>query len=185
MILIIGLGNPGPTYQKTRHNLGFRVVDALAEELDLKFSSQKKLFAKVAKNSDLILAKPQTFMNDSGKAVQKLLTTYLPSRQAGNLQLTNLIVIHDEIDLPLGKIRVSKHSGSAGHKGVESIITAIGTGFMKLRIGIENREEYRQPDTETYVLQNFTPEEEKELQINVIPEAIKRLTEVWKLEIRN
>lgn len=168
MNLIIGLGNPGATYQKTRHNLGFRVVEALAKELGLKFTAQKKLFAEIAKGPSLILAKPQTFMNESGKAFQKLLTTY-------NLQLTNLIVVHDEIDLPFGKIRLSANAGSAGHQGVASIINAAGRDFTRLRIGIDNRAKPRIPDTETYVLRNFTAEEEQELQSKIIPDAITEI----------
>ncbi len=167
MRLITGLGNPGTTYQKTRHNLGFRVVEALAKDLGLQFATQKKLFAEIAKGTSLILAKPQTFMNESGKAVQKLLTTY-------NLGLTDLLVVQDEIDLPFGTVRLTT-GGSAGHKGVASITTAIGPGFKRLRVGIENRKAFRVPDTETYVLQKFNLEEKKKLNSEIIPDALEEI----------
>ena len=115
MILIVGLGNPGKKYQKTRHNVGFRVIDQLG------FLSLK----------EVILVKPKTFMNLSGKSVKNLLKTY-------HLKPSNLIVIHDDTDLPLGKIKISKNRGAAGHKGVESIIKEMGTkNFVRLRVGVK------------------------------------------------
>lgn len=180
MLLLLGLGNSGKKYEKSRHNLGFRVVDAFAAEYNAEFEFKKKLQAEVAKAPPLkvrggggelfkiILAKPQTFMNDSGKALRKLATSY-------RLQAASLLVVHDDVDLPFGKIRLSQNSGSAGHKGVESIIQAIGKNFTRLRIGIENREKLKVPDTETYVLQNFTAEEERELKKDIIPQALEEI----------
>ncbi|MDP3740957.1 MAG: aminoacyl-tRNA hydrolase, partial [bacterium] len=132
--LIIGLGNPGSKYEKTRHNAGFIILDALAREYGVGFEFKKKLKSEIAKLPDLILAKPQTFMNESGGAVSLIAKTY-------KLTPDSLLVVHDEIDLPLGQIR-SSSGGSAGHKGVESIIAALGSGVSHLRIGIENRKEY-------------------------------------------
>ncbi len=180
MKLIVGLGNPGKKYEKTRHNLGFRVLDALAEKYQCDFRANKKASSEIVKtqisSKSILLAKPQTFMNDSGKAVQKLLTTYLPVRQAGNLQLTDLLVVHDEIDLPFGTMKLYGPGGSsAGHKGVDSITQILGYGFTRLRIGIENRKEYRVPETEKYVLQNFTAQEEKKLKTETIPQAIEAI----------
>jgi len=150
MILIVGLGNPGKKYEKTRHNVGFRVVDALKKSLD--FARDK-----------LILLKPQTFMNQSGKAVKSLMAYY-------KLPLANLWIIHDDIDLPLGAIRVSQNVGSAGHKGVESIIKALGTkDFLRFRIGIGHEQK---EDAENFVLKKFTKKEEKILE-RVIKEAIE------------
>lgn len=168
MKLIVGLGNPGVRYRKTRHNLGFRIVEALADSLGLQFESKKKLFSEIAKSPELMLVKPQTFMNDSGTAVRKL--------QSG-FPASDILIIHDEIDLRFGKIRLSA-GGSAGNLGVESIIKAVGPGFARLRIGIENRRKYRVPDTETYVLQKFTADEEKELKEKIIPEAISKINSV-------
>lgn len=114
MFLIVGLGNPGKKYENTWHNLGFRTIDEL-EPLNLK---------------GVILAKPQNFMNKSGLAVKKAIRNY-------KLKIKNLIVIHDDLDLPLGKIRIVENRGSAGHKGVESIIKELGSKeFVRIRIGI-------------------------------------------------
>jgi len=148
MKLIVGLGNPGKKYAKTRHNIGFRVIDELEKSFD------------TAQDKNLIFLKPDTFMNNSGRAVRSLTTKY-------KIQTTNVIVVHDDIDLPFGKIRVSKNSSSAGHKGVQSIIDALGTkDFTRVRIGIKPLHEI---DTTKFVLKNFTKTEEKQL-----PEIIKK-----------
>jgi len=136
MILIIGLGNPGERYAKTRHNLGFMVVDALARKM-LPLEKTKWKFDKKSNslflilNSKFILAKPQTFMNASGFAVKSLITNY---------PITNystLWVVHDDVDLPLGKIKIRIGGAAAGHHGVESIIQELGTDqFVRFRLGI-------------------------------------------------
>ena len=138
MILIIGLGNPGKKYEKTRHNIGSMVIN------ELRSSNLENVF----------LAKPTTFMNESGKSVKTLLKTC-------RLKPDNLIVIHDDIDLPLGKIRIVKSRGAAGHKGVESIIKELRTkNFIRFRIGIcPKTGKPRNP--ERFVLQNFNKAEEK------------------------
>ena len=166
MKLIVGLGNPGKKYEKTRHNAGFRIVDTLAERLGAEFKSEK-FHAKIAKHEEMILAKPQTFMNNSGEAVAALLAYF-------KIKPQNLLVIHDEIDLPLGKIKISVGRGSAGHNGIESIINHVGQGFNRLRVGIENRETFRVPETDAFVLQNFTAAEEEKLK-KIIPEVIKQI----------
>lgn len=170
--LIVGLGNPGKKYEKTRHNVGFMILDALAEKFDVAFELKKNLEATVSEIPGAILAKPLTFMNESGRAVARLINFY-------KISLSDLLVTHDEIDLPLGEIKIS-NGGSAGHKGVESIIKGVGGGFTRLRIGIENRQEYRVPETEDYVLQNFTGEEIKKLKEGMLPTAIS-LIERWLL----
>jgi len=156
MFLIVGLGNPGKKYQKTRHNIGSRIVDEL-ESLNLK---------------EVILAKPKTFMNLSGKAVKKLTKTY-------NLKSNNLIVVHDDIDLPLGKIRIVKNRGAAGHKGVESIIKELGTkNFIRFRIGICPKSgKPRNP--ERFVLQKFNKEKE-EIVGEVIRQTMKAVEVLLK-----
>lgn len=179
MKLIVGLGNPGTKYEKTRHNVGFRVLDALAASLGFQFESKKKFLSEIAKNSEIILAKPQTFMNDSGQTVQKLLAIY-------KLQLTDLLVIHDEVDLPLGTIRLSRDASSAGHKGVASVIDVLGTkNFARLRIGVESRSSQDIPPTDDYVLQNFPPDEEKILKETVMPSALKEIGQFFGSKIRN
>jgi len=148
MILIVGLGNPGKKYQKTRHNIGFRIIDELG----------------FLKNQGVILVKPKTFMNQSGKAVKQLI------RNQG-VKIKNLIVIHDDIDLPLGKIRIVKNRGAAGHKGVESIIKELGTkNFVRFRIGIQPKTG-KPENVEKFVLQ-INKEEEK-----ILSEVIKKTAE--------
>ena len=149
MLLIIGLGNPGKQYENTRHNLGFRVLDLLVNsaEWENKYDSQ---FLKLG---DVILAKPQTFMNKSGEAIKEILKFYPASE---------LIVIHDELDLPLGSIKVQKNVSSAGHNGVQSVMDELGTqDFTRIRLGVNNSETRRQISGEDYVLQKFTDEEEQ------------------------
>ena len=149
MQLIIGLGNPGKQYENSRHNLGFRVLDLLAggEAFENKYDSQ------FIKTNDLILAKPQIFMNKSGEAVKELLKFY-PKAQ--------LIVIHDELDLPLGSLKIQKNVSAAGHNGVQSIMDEIGTqDFIRIRLGIDNPQTRGQIPADDYVLQKFTTDEEK------------------------
>ena len=167
MIIIAGLGNPGEKYKNTRHNVGFQVVNEFAKENNFpEFKLSKKSNALVSENvlneKKIIIIKPQTFMNESGKAVKALLK---------NTTRTVLVVIHDDIDLPLGKIRISKNRGSAGHKGVESIIKEIGTkDFTRFRIGVSSKTE-KPKNVEKYVLQKFNKEEEK-----IIKEVIQEIT---------
>lgn len=159
MILIVGLGNPGIKYKRTRHNMGFRVLDKLQRENDFPdFKFSKKFNALISEGNigrkKVILAKPKTFMNNSGQTVKKLSTYY-------SLPTISLIVVHDDIDLSLGKIRISKSRGSAGHKGVESIIKELGSkNFVRLRIGIRNQESGIK-NSKKFVLKNFAKEEEK------------------------
>ena len=156
MILIVGLGNPGKKYQDTRHNIGFGVIDKL-QSLNLK---------------KVILAKPKTFMNLSGKAVKSLIKKY-------KIPTANLWVIHDDIDLPLGKIRIVKNRGAAGHKGVESIIKELGTkNFVRFRIGIQPK--FGKPkNPERFVLQKFNKEEEK-----IVKEVIKKTAEAIEMILK-
>lgn len=157
MRLIVGLGNPGKQYENTRHNLGFRILDLLASGEQW----QDKYDSKFIKFEDIILAKPQTFMNKSGEAVKELLK-YYPAAE--------LVVIHDDLDIPLGSLKIQKGSSAAGHHGVESIIQELGSkDFIRIRLGIFNPDSRfparpaggQIPDSNSYVLQKFTDEEEK------------------------
>lgn len=154
MFLIVGLGNPGKEYQNTRHNVGFMALDAFAKTHDFpEFSLSKKHSSFISegllRQTKFTLAKPQTFMNNSGKAVKSLL---------GKTK-SDLVVMHDDIDIPLGKVKVSRGSGSAGHKGVDSIIQALGTkDFTRIRIGILPPTG-KPKDVENFVLKNFKKEE--------------------------
>ncbi len=166
MKLIVGLGNPGKEYKLTRHNFGFIVLDKLAEINGVKFKLEKKLEAEMAEitsgNEKLLLAKPQTFMNNSGVSVQKILNFY-------KIEKEDLLLVYDDKDLNFGDIRTAG-SSSAGHRGVESIIQALGTKeIARVRLGIANGSDI---PTESFVLQRFTAEEQTRLE-----EIIKKVLE--------
>jgi peptidyl-tRNA hydrolase, PTH1 family len=133
MKLIVGLGNPGNEYKDTRHNIGYMIVDHLSHELGsstLTWEEDVKHKALVAKVSDILLVKPLTYMNNAGYAVQGLMDYY-------KLQPVDVWVVHDDIDLPLGKIRIRSKGGTAGHNGVTSILTHLKTDvFTRFRMGI-------------------------------------------------
>ena len=163
MHLIVGLGNPGKKYENTRHNVGFRVLDLLVGESEW---LEKKGLNQFKKLDDIVLSKPQTFMNLSGKAVADILKYYPEAI---------LIVVHDELDFPLGTIKIMKNASSAGHNGVQSIIDELGTqDFIRVRIGINNPEVRGQIPGDAYVLQKFTPQEE---------EILKEVLEKTKMAI--
>lgn len=158
MYLIFGLGNPGSRYQFTRHNVGFMVLEKLAAqlEMELRQKSFDALWCKgKLKGKNVILAMPQTYMNLSGKAVRKLLAFF-------KADINNLIVVHDDLDLPFGTVRLKTGGGNAGHKGVESIVENLGSSdFMRVRIGIGRPADKARIDS--YVLERFEPQEEAAL----------------------
>jgi len=166
--IIIGLGNPGKKFEGTRHNVGFLVLDKFMEKNSFpKFELSKKSNALLSENilnsEKIILAKPQTFMNDSGKAVREILK---------NNPTENIVVIHDDVDLPVGKIKIVEERGSAGHKGVESIIENIGNkGLIRIRIGVAPQKEIK---AKQIVLKKFS-KEEKEIINNVNNKTIEAL----------
>ena len=172
-IIIVGLGNPGNKYRNTRHNIGFRIVDEFAKENNFpKFKLSKKFNSLTSENifndKKVILAKPQTFMNQSGKAAASLISFY-------KIEGLNFIVFHDDIDLLLGKFKIVKNRGSAGHKGVESIIKKIGNkDFTRFRIGVQPKKG-KPKNAEKFVLQKFTKAEEKA--IEKVIKAISKTTE--------
>ncbi len=152
MKLVVGLGNPGEKYARTRHNVGFIIVDAIANYVNLTWSFEKKFDAYIAKTDDFILTKPITFMNSSGNSVSAISSFFKISPE-------DIYVIHDDVDLPSEEVRVKQGSGSAGHHGVESIIEEIGTkGFYRIRIGV-GRPQDNKFDVENYVLQNLSDNE--------------------------
>ena len=169
MTIIIGLGNPGEQYKNTRHNVGFMAVDEYAKKNNFPdFKLQKKSNALVSEKDDILLAKPQTFMNESGKAVKALTSN----------KESDLIVIHDDIDLPVGKIKIVKERGSAGHKGVESIINNIGNdGLVRIRVGIGSA---NKTEAMKIVLKNFSADEQK-----TINETLQKVTEALEVFMKN
>ncbi|MCX5777235.1 MAG: aminoacyl-tRNA hydrolase [Candidatus Firestonebacteria bacterium] len=154
MKLVIGLGNPGGKYEDTRHNAGFLALDELAGRLNLRVS-RKECFSLLGEKQEVIYAKPQTYMNNSGEAVSCLLTKYKCTAK-------DLFVIYDDLDLPLGKLRIRHGGSSGGHKGIQSIIDCLAdTGFARIRIGISGLEKPK--DTIDFVLSKFKKEEKEAL----------------------
>lgn len=176
MKIIAGLGNPGKEYESTRHNVGFMVLDSWAKKLGLEWEDSKKFKAQIIRSADLTLIKPQTYMNNSGLAVAGLMNfyKYLPKaffsvNKDSDLSQT-LTVIHDDIDIVLGKYKFSFDSRPAGHKGVISIMNCLKTQrFNRLRIGIKTGEKGLIP-TEKFVLQKFPPGES-----SIIKETIEKI----------
>lgn len=175
MKLIIGLGNPGQQYEKTRHNAGFLILEELQRNLGFsEFEKNSKFDALVCEKNltgeKTLLVKPQTFMNRSGESVKKIMDFYKIAKE-------NLIVLHDDLDIELDSFKVSGNSSAAGHNGVQSIIDQLGTQqFKRIRIGIEGGEKKKERiiPGEVFVLQNFSEEE---------LEIIKKLAEKIAKEI--
>lgn len=157
-VLIVGLGNPGEKYAMTRHNVGFMVADNLAGS-SAKWGKEKNaLVTKMDVDGwRVIIAKPQTFMNNSGAAVLGLMTFY-------KIPLENLVVIHDDMDLPVGSFREKTGGGSAGHNGIKSIDAAVGREYARFRIGVGHPRDIQSPmDPVDWVLGRFTAQELKAL----------------------
>jgi PTH1 family peptidyl-tRNA hydrolase len=196
MKLIIGLGNPGDRYQNTRHNFGFMAIDYFQKENNFSaWENAEKFNAEVSQgeinglplsenfgeaSQKIILAKPQTFMNLSGQAVRTLADFY-------KIPAADILVVHDDIDLPLGVLRLAQDSGSAGHKGVRSIIKSLGTqNFARLRLGIKSSAAKsfwnlfkKSLPAEKFVLQNFSSAEKL-----MIKEMIKKAGQAIRAAIK-
>lgn len=166
-ILIIGLGNPGRNFQNTPHNIGFQTINSLRLAINgfSDWQMNKKLKALVAEIqaprkidhgqwSKIILAKPQTFMNNSGDAVGAIKNFY-------KIPLENIWIIHDDLDMELGKIRIKYNSSSGGHKGVESVINKLNSkNFYRIKVGVRGQvEKNKKIDAEKFVLKKFTNQE--------------------------
>ena len=174
MKLIVGLGNPGDKYRHTRHNAGFMALDHFLETAGEPIAWENNFDSRVAaitiEGEKILFMKPQTFMNESGRAVTQALNFYKVSIAE------NLLVIHDEVDLPLGTVRETNDSSSAGHNGVSSIIESLASqNFYRLRIGVETRESRAHLPTDAFVLENFTPEEMARLQKEILPEVSRKI----------
>lgn len=169
MFIIAGLGNPEKKYNNTPHNIGFEAIDGFAKKNDFPdFRLSKKINALISEKNNVILAKPQTFMNNSGLSIKKIIKW-----RSG----LHLIIIHDDIDLPLGSFKIQKNRGSAGHKGVESIIKELGTqDFTRIRIGIHPQSRTLDYGTERYVLEKFSREDKK---------ILKKVLSQVSLELEN
>ena len=200
MKLLVGLGNPGEKYKNNRHNVGFMFADYLVNELSLLrpgdmsglrkgkqvcgftlngftvngFKKDKYSHSELAKlvinNKEIILCKPQTFMNKSGLAVKSCVKRY-------TLNVTqDVIVVHDDLDIPLGKFKIQKGSGPKLHNGIESIEKSLASkDFLRVRVGIDDRQKIGWVDGETYVLQNFLPEERELLFDKAFPRLLSEI----------
>ncbi len=155
MRLIVGLGNPGKKYIKTRHNIGFRILDKIRIENNFPdFKLDKKFNALLSKKNGVFLLKPQTFMNKSGISVSNFIRYY-------NVEPSKLIVIHDDADFKLGKVKIDKNRSSGGHKGVQSVINHLSTKeFWRLRFGI-GKEEKKAGDI---ALEKFSKKEDEKVE---------------------
>ncbi|MGN1398557.1 MAG: aminoacyl-tRNA hydrolase [Erysipelotrichaceae bacterium] len=142
MKMIVGLGNPGKQYEKTRHNTGFMVLDRIADKLNIEIN-KKEFNALTARNKQLILVKPQTYMNNSGQAVSQIINYY-------QIDIEDILVIYDDLDLKYGQLRLRPKGSSGGHNGIKSIINYLHSeDFKRIRIGIEKNPLI---DTADYVL---------------------------------
>ncbi len=190
MKLIVGLGNPGEKYEKTKHNLGFLVVEQFLKNFETAANSvwkENKKFKsdiaeiewqkKVGKSEKIIIAKPNTYMNNSGMAVKIIADFY-------KISADNILVIHDELDLPLGYLKIRLGGSSAGHNGVQSVMESLGTEkFYRVRLGIgkektgERMAKYKVKNTEDYVLSSFSAPERGKIK-NLVKHAAAALSEV-------
>jgi PTH1 family peptidyl-tRNA hydrolase len=175
MYLVVGLGNPGRDYAETRHNAGFMAVEAVSRELGIPFNTLE-CSSLVGRGKyavfDIVIAKPQTYMNRSGRAVKCLVEKY-------SIDVDKIILIYDDLDLPLGKIRIRPEGGSGGHKGVESVIRELGTDeFGRIRIGI-GRPPAGNVDVVEYVLSPFS-NDEKELMEDTFRTSVEALKVIIK-----
>ncbi|HEX4662082.1 MAG TPA: aminoacyl-tRNA hydrolase [Candidatus Saccharimonadales bacterium] len=159
MKLIIGLGNPGPNFVATRHNLGFMVLGRSVHDLDATFSSKPKFHGDIAEaavdNTKVIFLRPTTFYNDTGLAVRAAKDFY-------KIDNDDILVVHDELALPFGTLRTREQGSHAGNNGIKSISAHIGEDYRRLRIGIWN-ELREQMDDADFVLAKFSPEEREKL----------------------
>ena len=161
MYLLVGLGNPGSKYKKNRHNVGHLTIDIIATKYDFVKKSKNKfgdIFEGKISNIKIFALKPKDFMNLSGVSIKKFLDFY-------KINMKNLLVIHDDIDLPLGKIKIKIGGGNAGHNGLKSIDTIVGKNYKRIRIGIDRPKNNK--SVNKFVLENFQKEEEKEIKFSI------------------
>ena len=153
MFLICGLGNPGKKYENTRHNIGFKFVDKIINQFEfnkLKMDKFKELYSGEISNFKILIIKPLTFMNLSGPPIQEIINFY-------KIKLDNIFVVHDDLDLDVGKIKIKQGGGNGGHNGLSSIDDCLGKNYNRIRIGINHPGDKNL--VSNYVLNNFTKDE--------------------------
>ena len=150
MTLFVGLGNPGSQYEDTRHNIGFKVIDKLVNDFGARDISKTSFQGKLYRSANSLFLKPTTFMNLSGKSIQAVKNFF-------KVELEDIIVIHDDIDLPFGAVRFKKGGGHGGHNGLKSLDAHIGKEYLRVRVGVGKPEHKSQ--VADYVLHDFSVEE--------------------------
>ena len=185
IILLVGLGNPGVKYKDNRHNIGFMILEEIAKKSDAQFKSSKKVYGEITEigigDKMQRLLRPNTYMNDSGRSIRAALDWF-------NLEIDQILVLVDDMDLPLGKIRLREQGGSGGHNGLKSAIQHLGTSnFSRLRIGIgapsKNSQE-RKDKTISHVLGDFTLRE-RSIVAEVMAQIVEVLGNINQIGLRN
>ena len=174
MLLIAGLGNPGPRYAATRHNVGFRLIDELARQCGVPASAFKERFhGEIASarlgDQELVLLRPQTFMNESGRSVQAACTFY-------KLKPSDLIVAHDDLDVPFSEVRLKQGGGDGGQRGIRSVSAALGPDYLRIRLGLGRPPPDFRGDVADFVLQAFPSAE-----LATVEQMVTRATEAVSL----
>jgi PTH1 family peptidyl-tRNA hydrolase len=175
MKLIVGLGNPGKEYENTRHNIGFMVIDALAKELDINFDKIKKdaLYTQtIIDGEKVILLKPQRYINLSGEVISEFISYH-------KIDINDILIINDDLDIPLGSYKLKSHGSSAGHNGLKNIELHFKTAeYKRLKVGISNNKSI---DTKDYVLGGFSKDDQKTLK-EVVERASKIALDFTKMD---
>jgi len=176
--LFVGLGNPGSQYEDTRHNIGFKIIDKLVDELNARDISKTSFHGKLYRTPTTLFLKPTTFMNLSGKSVQ-------PVQQFFKVELSDVIVIHDDIDLPFGALRFKKGGGHGGHNGLRSIDAHLGKEYIRVRVGVGKPEHKSQ--VADYVLHDFSLEEGTRLESLIlhVSKACQKLMTEELIEVKS
>ena len=166
MTLFVGLGNPGSQYENTRHNIGFRVIDKLVDDFGARDISKTSFQGKLYRFGNRLFLKPATYMNLSGKSVQSV-------KQFFKIDIEDIVVIHDDIDLPFGAVRFKKGGGHGGHNGLKSLDDSIGREYLRVRVGVGKPEHKSQ--VADYVLHDFSEDE-----MQKVPQLIEHLAKACK-----
>lgn len=173
MYLIAGLGNPGNKYKLNRHNIGFLVIDEITKKLQTTNITNHNFKSEVKKHLTNIYAKPQTFMNDSGSAIVNIVEYY-------DIENCDVIIVHDDLDLPFGTVKFKLGGGHGGHNGLRSIDSHIGNDYVRVRVGIGKPE--HKSEVANYVLSDFSKEELKKLEM-LIPHIINSIDALQKFSL--
>jgi PTH1 family peptidyl-tRNA hydrolase len=171
MKLIVGLGNPGKKYASTKHNVGFMALDLFAQQNNLSFKKDNKFSGEIVKTKDFILLKPHTFMNLSGESIHKVMKFY-------DIEVNDVLIIYDDLSLPLGKLRLREKGSAGGHNGIKSVISHLHTEeFKRIKVGIDQNPLI---ETKNYVLSKFSKQE-----LEVIQQAMDSISEIILLYLKD